>query len=141
MKNKVIIISRFERMARILERELSKWNPICVTGQTQNRAELLKKFETDDSCRLLIGTTAIEQGLNLQVANILYNYDMPWNPARLEQREGRIHRQGQQKPCFIYNLVVDHTVEKWLLKKIESKRELSETLLPKNINQIKEMLE
>jgi SNF2 family DNA or RNA helicase len=103
---KAILITRFSRMAHILKRELAKWNPLVITGETQNRQEILKKFEEDPQYRILIGSEAIGQGLNLQkAANILINVDLPWNPARLEQRIGRIHRNGQEKPVFVYNLV------------------------------------
>lgn len=138
---KAIIVTRFERMAKILERELGSSRPLLITGQTGDRQKILNDFQNIPEHKLLIGTEAIGQGLNLQVANILYNYDLPWNPAKLEQRIGRIHRQGQEKPVFIYNLVCTKGVEQWLKRKIEQKKQLSATLLPKSVAEIKEMLE
>ena len=137
---KAIIITRFERMAKILERELSKWEPLLITGQTKNREKIFDKFDSDDKHKILIGTSAIEQGINLQVANILYNYDIAWNPSRMIQRAGRIHRNGQEKPVFIHNLVCQKTVETWLQKKLQAKEELSRRLLPKSFEEIKEIL-
>lgn len=129
---KAIIITRFSRMAEILNRRLSEagHKTFIITGGTNNRQEIIKEFEAGQSS-ILIGTEAIGQGLNLQMANILYNYDSAWNPAKMEQRAGRIYRNGQTKPVFIYNLVVNKSVEGWLQKKLLTKAELSERLLPK----------
>lgn len=140
---KAIIITKFFRMAKILEKELSKYLPGLITGETQNRQAVLKSFESDRKIKILIGTSAIEQGIDglQKVCNILYNFDCAWNPARMEQRAGRIYRNGQEKPVFIYNLVCQKTVETWLQKKLIKKQELSEALLPKSFNEIKEMLE
>jgi len=135
--NKAIIITRFSRMAEILTRELSHLSPLLITGQTSNRKDILDEFNNSPKHRLLVGTEAIGQGLNLQVANILYNYDLPWNPAKLEQREGRIYRNGQDKNTFVYNLLVDKSVDMWVKRKINSKESLSRKLLR---DDIKEML-
>lgn len=136
---KAIVITRFARMAKILAKELEIYQPLFITGATQNRADILKRYESGDN-QILIGTEAISQGLNLQVANILYNYDCAWNPARMEQRAGRIYRNGQVKPVFVYNLVCRNTVETWLQKKLVKKQELSDRLLPRSFGEIKEML-
>lgn len=137
---KAIIISRFSRMAEILKTQLNKYNPLLISGATGNRQSILNDFAQGNH-QILIGTEAIGQGLNLQMANILYNYDSAWNPARMEQRAGRIYRNGQDKPVFIYNLVVQKSVEGWLQKKLIKKAELSARLLPKSFAEIKEMLE
>lgn len=140
---KAIIITRFSRMAEILRDRLSGsgWRPLCITGQTKERQSILTKFASDPEAKILVGTEAIAQGLNLQVANILYNYDSAWNPAKMEQRAGRVYRNGQTKPVFIYNLVVKKSVETWLQKKLAGKAELSASLLPKTLTEIKEILE
>ncbi len=138
--NKCLIVTRFERMARILERELVKWNPLLITGQTQNRQDIVDKFNNEDDFRILIGTATLESGLNLQRANLLYNFDLAWNPARMTQRAGRIYRNGQEKPVFIYNLVCEKTVETWLQRKLIKKQELADKLLPTTFVELKEML-
>lgn len=138
---KAIVITRFARMAKILTRELAQYSPLLITGATDDRQGVLTQFEVQPARSLLVGTEAIGQGLNLQMANVLYNYDLAWNPARMEQRAGRIHRQGQEKPVFIYNLVVQRSVETWLQRKLEDKKQLSERLLPTTAVGIKEMLE
>ena len=61
--------------------------------------------------QILAATEAAGEGINLQCCNILFNYDIPWNPNRLEQRMGRIHRYGQRKDCLIFNFVATNTIE------------------------------
>lgn len=82
-------------------------------------------FET--RADILIGTDAISEGLNMQFANIVINYELPWNPNKLEQRIGRAYRYGQKKPVYVYNYktgfkIDNHVLEK-LLEKIEAIRE------------------
>ncbi len=71
--------------------------------------------------QILVATEAAGEGINLQVCNILFNYDIPWNPNRLEQRMGRIHRYGQRKDCLIFNFVATNTVEGRVLQKLLEK--------------------
>ncbi|KUH59397.1 hypothetical protein AUL39_03515 [Tractidigestivibacter scatoligenes] len=68
-------------------------------------------FKQDPEVSVLVATDAAGEGINLQVAHILINYDLPWNPNRIEQRFGRIHRIGQRHTCYMYNLVADGTRE------------------------------
>jgi superfamily II DNA or RNA helicase len=75
----------------------------------RRRAQAL--FRSDPEVRLLIATDAAGEGVNLQNANLMVNYDLPWNPNRLEQRFGRIHRIGQQEVCHLWNLVAKETRE------------------------------
>ena len=63
------------------------------------------------SVKVLIATDAAGEGINLQRAHLMVNYDLPWNPNRIEQRFGRIHRIGQTEPCHLWNLVADETRE------------------------------
>jgi len=84
-------------------------------------------FRQDKRVRVLVATDAAGEGVNLQNANLMVNYDLPWNPNRLEQRFGRIHRIGQQQTCFLYNLLAKDTREGdvfgVLLKKLENQGE------------------
>lgn len=68
--------------------------------------------------QVLIATEAAGEGINLQCCNILFNYDIPWNPNRLEQRMGRIHRYGQPKDCYIFNFIATNTIEGQVLNKL-----------------------
>mgnify|MGYP000026366135 CR=1 FL=1 len=83
------------------------------------RAEKIFRDETD----VLVATEAAGEGINLQFCHIMINYDIPWNPNRLEQRMGRIHRYGQQKDVYIFNLVAEDTREGKVLAKLFDKLE------------------
>jgi superfamily II DNA or RNA helicase len=80
----------------------------------------------DGHIQILVATEAAGEGINLQVCHILFNYDIPWNPNRLEQRMGRIHRYGQKKDCLIFNFVATNTIEgsvlQTLLRKLQEIR-------------------
>lgn len=71
--------------------------------------------------QVLVATEAAGEGINLQVCHILFNYDIPWNPNRLEQRMGRIHRYGQKKDCLIFNFVASNTIEGRVLQRLHEK--------------------
>ena len=71
--------------------------------------------------QVIVATEAAGEGINLQFCHILFNYDIPWNPNRLEQRMGRIHRYGQTKDCLIFNFVAGNTVEGRVLRKLLEK--------------------
>ena len=78
---------------------------------------------------MLVATEAAGEGINLQVCNILFNYDIPWNPNRLEQRMGRIHRYGQEKDCLIFNFVATNTIEGHVLERLlEKLKEIRDAL-------------
>ncbi|GAA4227927.1 helicase-related protein [Actinomadura meridiana] len=85
-----------------------------------------EQFTQDKDCRVLVATDAAGEGLNLQRAHLMVNYDLPWNPNRIEQRFGRIHRIGQTEVCHLWNLVALDTREgavfTRLLDKIEEQR-------------------
>ncbi len=87
--------------------------------------------EFKEKCQVLVATEAAGEGINLQFCWLMINYDIPWNPVRLEQRMGRIHRYGQEKDCLIFNFVAENTregrvLEKLLLRLDEIKKELNE---------------
>lgn len=75
------------------------------------RRRIQELFRSDPEVRVLVATDAAGEGVNLQNANLMVNYDLPWNPNRLEQRFGRIHRIGQQEVCHLWNLVAKETRE------------------------------
>ncbi len=75
----------------------------------------------EGAIQVLVATEAAGEGINLQVCNILFNYDIPWNPNRLEQRMGRIHRYGQRKDCLIFNFVATNTIEGRVLQRLLEK--------------------
>jgi superfamily II DNA or RNA helicase len=73
------------------------------------------------AAQILVATEAAGEGINLQFCNVLFNYDIPWNPNRLEQRMGRIHRYGQKKDCLIFNFVATNTIEGRVLQRLLEK--------------------
>lgn len=75
----------------------------------------------EGAVQVLVATEAAGEGINLQFCHILFNYDIPWNPNRLEQRMGRIHRYGQQKDCLIFNFVATNTIEGRVLRRLLEK--------------------
>jgi len=75
----------------------------------------------DGTIQILAATEAAGEGINLHCCNMMFNYDIPWNPNRLEQRMGRIHRYGQRKDCLIFNFVATNTVEGHVLKRLMEK--------------------
>ena len=91
------------------------------------RRKVEERFKQDKEVRILIATDAAGEGINLQRAHLMVNYDLPWNPNRLEQRFGRIHRIGQTEVCHLWNLVSKETREGMvygrLLEKLEQERE------------------
>ena len=75
----------------------------------------------DGRIQVLVATEAAGEGINLQCCHILFNYDIPWNPNRLEQRMGRIHRYGQRHDCLIFNFVAVNTIEGRVLQRLHEK--------------------
>src|SRR6266702_5666382 len=93
---------------------LGRTEAVVVIHGGMGREERLKaqeSFRHDPDVQVLLATDAAGEGINLQRAHLMVNYDLPWNPNRLEQRFGRIHRIGQTEVCHLWNLVADETRE------------------------------
>lgn len=92
----------------------------------EDRRAIQDRFRVDPTVQVLVATDAAGEGVNLQAANMMVNYDLPWNPNRIEQRFGRVHRIGQRLPCHLWNLVAHRTREgkvfERLFDKIEQQR-------------------
>ena len=92
----------------------------------EDRRKAQEAFTQDPEVQILIATDAAGEGINLQRAHLMVNYDLPWNPNRVEQRFGRIHRIGQTEVCHLWNLVASETREgevfNTLLQKLEQQR-------------------
>jgi len=86
------------------------------------RGGLIATFRDDPACQIFFSTDAGGVGLNLQFASVVINLDMPWNPAVLDQRIGRVHRQGQQEPVHVFILVAEDSFENSLERTIAAKR-------------------
>jgi len=84
----------------------------------------VSKFRDDPDCKLFFSTDAGGVGLNLQFASVVVNVDLPWNPAVLEQRIGRVHRLGQEQPVRVVNFVAKGTIEEGMLSLLKFKKGL-----------------
>ena len=95
----------------------------------EDRKHVLEHFRDPNGAEIMVCTDAAGEGIDMQFSNIEINYDLPWNPTRLEQRMGRIHRIGQERKVFYYNFVIKDTLDGYILSKLLDK-----------INSIKEAL-
>ena len=115
-----------DRITSLLGREGSLVTIHGGVGR-EDRLKAQEAFRHDPQVQVLLATDAAGEGINLQRAHLMVNYDLPWNPNRLEQRFGRIHRIGQTEVCHLWNLVADETREgdvyRKLLEKLEQARQ------------------
>ncbi|WP_373510759.1 DEAD/DEAH box helicase, partial [Thiocapsa sp.] len=93
------------------------------------RRKIQEAFRFDPAVLILVATDAAGEGVNLQNANLMANYDLPWNPNRLEQRFGRIHRIGQEEVCHLWNLVANQTREGDVFQRLFDKLEVERIAL------------
>ena len=130
---KVVIFSEWERMTRLVAMELEKrgirYEYLNGKISAKQRGQLVEYFTTLPESRVFISTDAGSTGLNLQVASILINLDLPWNPAVLEQRIARIYRLGQDRPVQILNLVSKNSIEEGMIAKLRFKSSMFEGVL------------
>ena len=130
---KVIVFSEWERMldkVRVwAEQEVIgyAWHTGSVP-QKRRRAEILA-FRNDPDCRLFLSTDSGGVGLNLQNASVVINCDLPWNPAKLEQRIARAWRKNQRRPVTVINLIAENTIEHGMLVSLAIKMELAQGML------------
>lgn len=133
-QQKLVIFTEHRDTLNYLENRIStllgrKEAVVCIHGGVarQTRTQLQEAFKHDPDVQVLIATDAAGEGINLQRAHLMVNYDLPWNPNRLEQRFGRIHRIGQTEVCHLWNLVATDTREgevyHTLLEKLKEARQ------------------
>ena len=113
---KIVIFATYLGTVDLIAREIEQAYPgqgVVVLRGGDHGAKLAaeRKFRLKDGPRVLVCTAAGREGLNLQFARILFNFDLPWNPMDMEQRIGRIHRYGQRDTAQVYNLVLSDTIE------------------------------
>jgi hypothetical protein len=130
---KVIVFSEWERMLELV-RELAAemgieaaWHTGSVPQQ-RRRAEIMR-FKKDPACRLFLSTDSGSVGLNLQAASAVVNVDLPWNPAKLEQRIARAWRKHQTRSVSVVNLVCEGSIEHAILHLLGQKQALAEGIL------------
>ena len=130
---KVILFSEWVRMLELVRDLLIKkkigfaWHTGSVP-QVKRRQEILA-FKRDPACRLFLCSEAGSTGLNLQIASVVINCDLPWNPAKLEQRIARAWRKHQTRPVTVINLIARETIEHGMLATLSDKQELADGIL------------
>jgi SNF2 family DNA or RNA helicase len=126
--SKAVIFSQWLRMHELLVRRIEKkpFDHVLFHGGIagSHRKGLVDRFREDDRCRAFLATDAGGVGLNLQHASVVVNMDLPWNPAVLEQRIGRVHRLGQRLPVRVVNFVAQGTIEEGMLSVLQFKKSL-----------------
>jgi superfamily II DNA or RNA helicase len=129
-EQRLLLFTEFKDTLDYLVARLKSWGFRlgCIHGgmKSGSRDEPGTRLHAEQQFRegaiqILVATEAAGEGINLQVCNILFNYDIPWNPNRLEQRMGRIHRYGQRKDCLIFNFVASNTIEGHVLQRLLEK--------------------
>lgn len=132
-KRKVIVFSEWTRMLDLLmERLDAKGIGYALhTGQIpqKRRREEIRRFKEDPDCRLFLASESGGVGLNLQCASVVVNLDMPWNPARLEQRIARAWRKHQKRDVLVVNMVAGGTIEERMLQTLSFKQGLADFVL------------
>ena len=127
---RLLLFTEFKDTLDHLMEHLKSWgfSVGCIHGgmKPSSRDEPGSRLYTEQQFRdggiqVLVATEAAGEGINLQCCHILFNYDIPWNPNRLEQRMGRIHRYGQHHDCLIFNFVATNTIEGRVLQRLHQK--------------------
>ncbi len=127
---KVLVFSQFTSMLSIIEKEITKRNIsyVKLTGATRKREETIAQFTQGNASIFLISLKAGGVGLNLVEADTVIHYDPWWNPAVENQATDRAYRIGQDKPVFVYKLIVENSIEEQILKLQERKKSLQDTI-------------
>jgi hypothetical protein len=136
---RILLFSSFTSMLALIEKHLiAREIPyLILTGQTQDRSTLVKKFQTGEIPIFLISLKAGGTGLNLTAADTVIHYDPWWNPAAENQATDRAHRIGQKKPVFVHKLVCRGTIEDRILDLQKHKSALVEALLSEETTKLK----
>lgn len=131
--DKLVIFSQWERMTRLIAASLDEagvgYANLNGSVPSSHRKELIDKFTDNQDIRVFLSTDAGSTGLNLQSASYVINVDLPWNPAVLEQRIGRVYRIGQERKIQVINMVAPGTIEEQMLSKLDFKASMAEGVL------------
>ncbi|HWG45323.1 MAG TPA: DEAD/DEAH box helicase [Gemmataceae bacterium] len=126
--SKAVVFSQWLRMHELLVRRFEgrRWEHVLFHGglSSPKRKDMIDRFREDPNCRVFLSTDSGGVGLNLQHASVVLNMDLPWNPAVLEQRIGRVHRLGQRQPVRVVNFVSQGTIEEGMLAVLKFKKSL-----------------
>jgi len=131
---RVVIFATYLGSVEMLGEQIERAYPgqgvvVLKGGDHGSKLAAEKRFKQQNGPRVMICTAAGREGINLQHARVLFNFDLPWNPMDLEQRIGRIHRYGQRHTAQVYNLVLSDTIEGKIFLLLDDKlREIAKTL-------------
>lgn len=132
-ENKIIVFSQWKRMFDLVVRELESMKIpfVYLNGDisAKQRKQIIDTFQENDDIKIFLSTDAGGVGINLQSANVLINIDLPWNPAVLEQRIGRIYRLGQKKHVNIFNFIANKSIEHRILHLLDFKKSVFEGVI------------
>ena len=130
---KAVVFSQWAQMTEMVEQVCRRMElgSVRLHGgvATANRGALMDRFRDDDAVQVFISTDAGGVGLNLQNASVLINLDIPWNPAVLDQRIGRVHRLGQRERVQVLLLVAPESYEERVLQLVQGKRQLFDNVV------------
>ncbi|MFH1867540.1 MAG: DEAD/DEAH box helicase [Candidatus Omnitrophota bacterium] len=137
---KVVIFSQWVRMLELVRNMLgvNGWRYMYLHGgvPSRKRGSLIQIFRDEPDCRIFISTEAGGLGLNLQNAEVVINLDLPWNPAVLEQRIGRVHRLGQRQPVRVINFIAEGSIESGMLSLLRFKQSMFAGVLDRGANEV-----
>lgn len=125
-QEKIVIFATYLGTVEMLTQEIEKYYPgqgvtVLKGGDHGTKIAAERRFRSPHGPKILISTAAGREGINLQFARILFNFDLPWNPMDVEQRIGRIHRYGQRHTAQVYNLILSDTIEGKIFLLLEEK--------------------
>jgi len=137
---KAVVFSQWLGTHELIVRRLGNngWDYAYLHGGVPSfkRKDLIKRFRKEPDCRLFLSTEAGSVGMNLQNASVVINMDLPWNPAVLEQRIGRVHRLGQHRPVRVVNFIASGAIEHGMLSLLSFKKSLFAGVLDGKHNEV-----
>lgn len=135
---KIVVFSEWTQMISILQKETTKLGlaSVLYTGDQTSKARdaAVIKFQTDPNCKVFFASDAGGVGLDgLQFAsNVVLHFELPWNPAKLDQRTGRVYRLGQNNPCECYYIVAKNSIEEGIELLLQNKRAIRAEIMKTN---------
>ena len=137
---KVVVFSEYERMTFLAGEELRKMGIGFVSLHggvpSRKRGALIEKVQGQPNCQVFLSTDAGGVGLNLQAASAVINFEPPWNPARLEQRIGRVHRLGQANPVQVIHFLTEKTIEERVWETLHLKKPLFDGVFDSPVSEV-----
>lgn len=131
--SKIIIFTQWKKFGDLLCEAIQEkqWQYIFVHGglSSEEKDSQLQRFELDQDIKILVTTDCLSYGCNLQVADVLIHTDILWNPAKMSQREGRIHRIGQTRTVNIITILTENTIEEKVYNILQTKKELFDKVI------------